>query len=443
MLNPVRLIEAKRDGRALEPAELRSLFEGYLSGSVEEYQMAAFLMAVQFRGMETAELAEFVRLMLHSGAVLDLASISAVRIDKHSTGGVGDKVSLPLAVLVAEAGVPVPMMSGRGLGHTGGTLDKLESIPGFRTDLSLDEFREVLGRVSTAMIGQTEAIAPLDRRLYALRSVTGTVPSIPLISASIMSKKLAEDLTGLVLDVKVGSGAFLADEERALELSRTMVRIGTEHGVPTVALLTAMDRTLGESAGNALEVAEAIECLRGLGPTDLRDVVVALAGEMIALGEAEPDAAAGRRWAADALASGVALDRFRRLIEAQGGDPRVVDDPGRLPSAPVVEDVLMAEGGTLRRIEPRRIGEIVVELGGGRTRLGQEIHPGVGVDRIAPPGGSLDAGDRIARVHARSHDEARAAVRAILEAVEMESGEPVRPLLSHRVTEDGVQPLQR
>ncbi|TVP58725.1 MAG: thymidine phosphorylase [Gemmatimonadales bacterium] len=443
MLNPVRLIEAKRDGRTLEPSELRALFEGYLSGSVEEYQMAAFLMAVQFRGMTADELAEFVRLMLHSGAVLDLASVGAVRIDKHSTGGVGDKVSLPLAVLVAEAGVPVPMMSGRGLGHTGGTLDKLESIPGFRTDLSLDEFRAVLGRVGTAMIGQTEEIAPLDRRLYALRSVTGTVPSIPLIAASIMSKKLAEDLTGLVLDVKVGSGAFMEDEDRALELSRTMVRIGGDHGVPTVALLTAMDRTLGGSAGNALEVAEAIACLQGSGPTDLRDVVVALAGEMVVLGGVAADVEEGRRWAAETLASGSALERFRTLIEAQGGDPGVIDDPGRLPTAPVVEDVRALEGGTLRRIEPRRIGEVVVELGGGRFRLGAEIHPGVGVDRIAPPGQAIDTGDRIARVHARSHVEARTAVEAIRAAVEMETGEPVRPLLSHRVTEGGVQTLQR
>ena len=443
--NPVRFIEAKRDGRALEPEDLREFFDAYLNGGVEEYQMAAFLMAVQLNGMEPEELAEFVRLMLHSGSVLDLSSLGPVRVDKHSTGGVGDKVSLPLAVVVAEAGVPVPMMSGRGLGHTGGTLDKLESIPGFRTDLSVDEFRSVLERVGTAMIGQTDQVAPLDRRLYALRSVTGTVPSIPLISASIMSKKLAEDLTGLVLDVKVGSGAFLEDEARALELARTMVGIGSNHRVPTVALLTAMDRPLGASAGNALEVAEAVECLRGGGPEDLREVVLALAGEMIALGGVAEDARAGREQAASALSSGRALERFRRLVEAQGGDPGAVDDPGRLPAAPVVRELPAPEPGRLRRVEPRRLGEVVVLLGGGRTRLGAEIHPGVGVDRLLPAGTEVAAGDPIARIHARTDSEARAAGDALLEAVEMEQGRKaqLRPLISHRVTERGTQPLQR
>lgn len=392
----------------LEPDDLREFLQGYLDGDVEEYQMAAFLMAVQFQGMTPGELSVFVGLMLHSGAVLTLGDLGPSRVDKHSTGGVGDKVSLVLASLVACTGLLVPMMSGRGLGHTGGTLDKLESIPGFRTDLSLDRFRKILGSVGTAMIGQSDDIAPLDRRLYALRSVTGTVPSIPLISSSIMSKKLAEDLTRLVLDVKVGSGAFLSAPDRAVELARTMVSIGADHGVETVALLTAMDRPLGRSVGNALEVREAIACLRGGGPDDVRSVVLALADEMTGVpGRAER-----------LLDSGDALERFREMVELQGGDPGVVDAPERLPSARVVRDVCVPRAGRIRRIEPRALGEAVVDLGGGRTRLGGEIHPGVGVDHLVSCDSEVTEGDRIARVHARSETEARKGVHAVLDAVE-------------------------
>ncbi|MGD2068784.1 MAG: thymidine phosphorylase, partial [Gemmatimonadota bacterium] len=282
---PYRVIEAKREGRSLAPPELDAFFRGYLAGEVHEYQMAAFLMAVHFQGLDPRELSALTGIMVESGRRLDLSWIDGPRVDKHSTGGVGDKVSLVLAPLAAELGLHVPMLSGRGLGHTGGTLDKLEAIPGFRTDLSLDDFRTVLSDVGCAMIGQTSEIAPLDRRLYDLRSVTATVPAIPLIAASIMSKKLAEDLTGLVLDVKVGEGAFVPEEERALELARTMVGIGDDRGVPTVALLTAMDRPLGRAVGNALETAEAVACLRGDGPPDLRAVVLTLAAEMGRVGE--------------------------------------------------------------------------------------------------------------------------------------------------------------
>ena len=329
-LIPSRLIEEKRDGRELDPDDLELFLKAYLRDEVPQYQMAAFLMAVLFRGLSPAELEQMVHVMIHSGAVLELDHLPGPKVDKHSTGGVGDKVSLVLAPLAAELGLVVPMMAGRGLGHSGGTLDKLEAIPGFRTDLSLPEFGAILERVGCAMIGQTAEIAPLDKRLYALRDVTGTVPAIPLIAASIMSKKLAEGLDALVLDVKAGSGAFLPDLEDALALARTLVDIGVGHGTPTVALVTAMDRPLGRAIGNALEVREAVECLDGGGPSDLRAVVTALTAEMLVLAGAASDLKEAERRSREVLASGAALERFRSLVEAHGGDPRIIEDPGRL-----------------------------------------------------------------------------------------------------------------
>jgi pyrimidine-nucleoside phosphorylase len=435
-VNPVRLIEAKRDGLELAPDDLQAFLEGYLDGSVDEPQVAAFLMAVNFRGMSPSELDALVEVMLESGAVLDLSDLPAPRLDKHSTGGVGDKVSLPLAPLVAEAGLFVPMMSGRGLGHTGGTLDKLEAIPGFRTDLSLARFREVLEAEGAAMIGQTDEIAPLDRRLYALRSVTGTVPSIPLIAASIMSKKLAEGLSGLVLDVKVGSGAFLPHLDDARRLARTMVGIGKARGVPVVARLTAMDRPLGRTVGNALEVREALECLRCEGPADLREVVVALAGEMLCLGGRAPTPEAGRAEAERLLDSGGPLERFRRMIEHQEGDARVVDDPARLPAAPEIHEVRAGLRGTVVGVDPRPLGGLVVELGGGRVRLTDRVDPSVGVDRLVRPGTEVDRGDLLARVHARTPSDATRAVRVVADAIRIdEDGAPARllPLMGERI----------
>ncbi len=400
--------------------------------------MAAFLMAVVFRGMEDSELAEFVETMLHSGAVLDLSHLPAPRVDKHSTGGVGDKVSLVLAPLVAEAGLYVPMMSGRGLGHTGGTLDKLESIPGFRTDLPLDRFQAVLEAEGVAMTGQTREIAPLDRRLYDLRSVTGTVASIPLIAASIMSKKLAEGLSALVLDVKVGSGAFLPDPAQAEVLARTMVEIGRRHGVPTSALLTAMDRPLGRSAGNALEVREALECLRGEGPDDLRALVLELAAEMLFRADRFPDPEAARTRAAEFLDGGAPLERFRRMVERQGGDPRVVDDPSLLPAAAEVIPVRAERAGSVLEVLPLPLGQGVVELGGGRTRLGEPIHPEVGFDQLVQPGDEVEAGDILGRVHARTREAAERGARRVRAAIRTgKDGPPLLPLIQTRVNPDG------
>lgn len=445
-MNPTQIITAKRDGGAVPADQLEAFLTGYLGGSVEEYQMAAFLMAVVFRGMTAEELDVLVRVMVESGDTLDFGHLSGAKVDKHSTGGVGDKVSLALAPLAAELGVCVPMMSGRGLGHTTGTLDKLEAIPGFRTDLPLDRFTELVDEVGCAMIGQTAEIAPLDRRLYDLRSVTATVPCIPLIAASIMSKKLAEGLDGLLLDVKVGDGAFLPDEEQALQLARTMVGIGEARGVATVALLTAMDRPLGRAVGNALETREALECLHGQGPDDLRELVVRQAAEMALLADASagPSASAARRGellrrAGEVLDSGAALARMARMVEAQGGDPAVVDDPGRLASAPRVTEWAAPHGGIVTAVHPRVLGEAVVEMGGGRTRLGQEIDLTVGFEVTVRPGDRVREGEVVARIHARDTDGEVRGRRALERSVVVGEGEPqVRPLVSHRMTADEV-----
>ena len=442
-MNPIPVIEAVRDGEHLPDGSLEAFLEGYLAGDVEEYQMSAFLMAVVLKGLRRRDLSRLVHIMLHSGAVLELGHLGGPTVDKHSTGGVGDKVSLVLAPLAAECGVYVPMMSGRGLGHTGGTLDKLESIPGFRTDLELDQFQRILEELGAAMIGQTSEIAPLDRRLYALRSVSGTVPSIPLIAASIMSKKLAEGLQGLVLDVKVGAGAFLPDEERALELGRTMVEIGADHGVPTVALATAMDRPLGRTVGNALEVRESLDCLRGAGPPDLREVVVSLVTEMLLVGELASDSSEARSTVTEALDSGRPLERFRRMVELQGGDPRAMDDPGRLPTAPIHLEVRARGDGRLHALDPLILGRAAVELGGGRTRLGQKIDPAVGYAELTPPGSELAVGDLLGIVHAADRDAAEVAADALRRAARVDGdGVEPRAQVSHRIDERGVQELR-
>ncbi|MFQ5536035.1 MAG: thymidine phosphorylase [Gemmatimonadota bacterium] len=461
---PTQTIEKKRDGRSLEPGEFRAFLRAYLEDEIQDYHMAAFLMATYFRGLDDAETATLVEAMLKSGSVLDLSYLDGPRIDKHSTGGVGDKVSLVLAPLAAALGMYVPMMSGRGLGHTTGTLDKLESIPGFRTGLTLAEFENVLRRVGCAMIGQTAEIAPLDRRLYALRDVTATVPVIPLIAASIMSKKLAEGLTGLVLDVKVGSGAFIPEEDRALELARTMVAAGTGRGLPTVALLTAMDRPLGWAVGNALETREAIACLRGEGPPDLRELVLREVAEMMELAWPEGDDGLGRlrARAEAALDGGDALERMAGLVEAQGGDPTVLDDPSRLPAAPVVREVTAPRSGEVTALDPRPLGEGVVRLGGGRVRMDQEIDLAVGFELAVRPGDKVEEGRPLGRVHARDEDGAEAGARILEGAVTIAevpnaaaaagrgaddsdgpsgtvSAVALRPLVSHRVTVEGVE----
>ncbi|MGH7447529.1 MAG: thymidine phosphorylase, partial [Longimicrobiales bacterium] len=370
-MTPSQIVRRKRDGEELSAGDIRVFFEGYTAGAVEEYQMSAFLMAVFFRGMTAAELAALVEVMIGSGAVADLSAVPGIKVDKHSTGGVGDKVSIVLAPLVASLGVPVPMMSGRGLGHTGGTVDKLEAIPGFRTELPVGRLRSQLADIGCALITQTSEIAPLDRKLYALRDVTGTVESIPLIASSIMSKKIAEGIDGLLLDVKRGNGAFLPDLGQGLELALTMIRIGAEYGRRVVALISAMDRPLGYAVGNALEMEEAILTLRGEGPPDLRELTILQAIEMVALARGTTPQI--RAEVEAALDSGRALERMRRVIEAQDGNPAVLDDPALLPQAPLRQIVEAPRQGIVSHMDVRAIGEAAVALGAGRASLSTAI----------------------------------------------------------------------
>ena len=433
-----QLIERKRNGRRLEPGEWDELIASYLRDEMTDAQMAAFLMAVYFRGMHRDETSALTDAMLHSGATLDLSHLTVPRLDKHSTGGVGDKVSLVLAPLIASLGAAVPMMSGRGLGHTGGTLDKLESIPGFRTGLSLQETRAQIDRIGLALIGQSREIAPADRRLYALRDATATVESIPLIAASIMSKKLAEGLTGLVLDIKRGSGAFLPEVERGIELAHMMASIGQRHGIPVVALLTAMDRPLGRACGNALELEEAIQALHGEGPPDLMRVTYALGAELLVLGGLAAGRDAAWRAMEVAISSGRAADRFRAVIEAQGGDPAVVDDPSRLPQAACCELFLAPSAGFVASIDPRRVGVGVIELGGGRSRPGAPLDHSVGFIISARLGDLVRAGEPVATILARDQVGVDAGRRALAEAIVIgEEADYPLPLVSHRVTIEG------
>jgi pyrimidine-nucleoside phosphorylase len=434
----IRLIERKRDGGRIEPGEWRALLGAYVAGHVPEYQMAAFLMAVYLRGLDRDETAALTESMLRSGLTFDLHGIAAPRIDKHSTGGVGDKVSIVLAPLAAAVGIVVPMMSGRGLGHTGGTLDKLDAIPGFRSDLSIARARAQLERIGCVLLGQTGEIAPVDRKLYALRDATATVESIPLIAASIMSKKLAEGLTGLVLDVKRGSGSFLQTLERGLELSQLMISLGAAHDCPVVALVTAMDRPLGRACGNALETEEAIHALHGEGPQDLMEVTFALAAEMMMLGAMVPDRVTAIERLEGAIASGAAAAKFKEVIEAQGGNPAVVDDPALLPQAEAIELFRAWRRGFVAQIEPRAVGRGIIALGGGRTTMEDAIDPGVGFVITVKPGDWVELGEPIASVFAKDQAGLRAGAAALKEAIRIgEEAEPPLPLISHRVTARG------
>jgi pyrimidine-nucleoside phosphorylase len=435
------LIERKRDGGTLTAAEWRESLEAYLRDEIPDYQMAAMLMAIMARGMETEELATLTEVMRNSGATLQWPEGTGPRVDKHSTGGVGDKVSLVLAPLVASCGVLVPMMSGRGLGHTGGTTDKLEAIPGFRTDLTLAEVQAQVERIGVAMFGQSREVAPVDARLYALRDVTGTVPSIPLIAASIMSKKLAETLTGLVLDVKVGSGAFMPRSEDAVALAQAMVRIGVARGCRTTALVTAMDRPLGRAIGNALEVEEALLAIEGRGPADLMLLTRALAVEMLVLAGTDADRAGATRRVNDAIASGRAMAKFRELIVAQGGNPAIVEEPGLLPQAAEVELFEAPAAATVAHIDPRPLGQAVVEMGGGRRRLDDLIDHSVGFIVSARPGAKVARGEPIASVFARDPAGIAIGLAALTEAIRFGPAEPGLPLISHRVTAAGVEAL--
>jgi len=438
MLPLPQIIRRKRDGGRLTPDEISTIVLGFARGEVPDYQMSALLMAIVFRGLDTDELRAWLDAMVRSGTVVDLSHVPGVKVDKHSTGGVGDKVSLCLAPLVAACGVPVPMMSGRGLGHTGGTLDKLEAIPGFRTDLPVDRFREIVASCGVAMVGQTADLAPADRRIYALRDVTGTVESVPLITASILSKKVAEGADALVLDVKVGDGAFMKTIDDARRLARTLVAAAHAYGKPLTALLTRMDRPLGRAAGNALETIEAIEVLRGGGPADLVELTLALGAEMLQLGGRAAGEAEGRARLRAAIADGSGLERFRRMVEAQGGDPRALDDVGRFPRAARRTVVRAARGGWITRIACEAVGWLNVELGAGRRAAGDRVDPAVGFEFERNVGDRVERGEPLVVVHHRDEPAAADVVRRLGEAIAIgDEPPPDVPLVLERIDRSG------
>jgi len=416
-MRAVDVILSKRDGRSLTREEIRFFVNGVTAGSLPDYQASALLMAILLRGMTPDETAWLTDAMVHSGVRVDLADIPGVKVDKHSTGGVGDKTSLVLAPLAAACGVPVPMMSGRGLGHTGGTLDKLEAIPGFRVNLSLEEMKAALARVGCAMIGQTAQIAPADKKLYALRDVTGTVESIPLISASIMSKKIAEGIDALVLDVKTGSGAFMKTEADSRRLAESLVSIGNASGVKTEAIITAMASPLGRAVGNALEVVECLDVLKGDGPSDLVEVSIELTARMLVLGKVARDRSDAEQKARGAIQSGAGLDRFRQIIESQGGDPRVVDDYARFPRAPERHRVAADRDGFVSRLDAELIGRASVALGAGRDRVEDPVDPAVGIMVLAKPGDAVRAGEPLLELHYRDRGRLETATRLTSQAI--------------------------
>jgi pyrimidine-nucleoside phosphorylase len=437
-MNTPELIRKKRDGCALERGEIFEFIEQCTRGEIPDYQCAAFLMAVFFRGLDGRETADLTEAMLHSGQVLDLSCFPQPKIDKHSTGGVGDKTSLVIAPVAAASGLLVPMISGRGLGHTGGTLDKLESIPGFNTRLTLAEFRRVLGVCGMGFIGQTAELAPADRKLYALRDVTATVESIPLIAASILSKKLAEDIDGLVLDVKTGSGAFLQKFQNARELATRLVEIGTACGIGVQALITDMSEPLGNAVGNALEVVEALETLKGRGPQDLVELCRELTAHMLLLGGLEATLDAARARFDTVLASGQALEKLAQVIGAQGGDARVVEDYSRLPRAQHEDSVVAPEDGFVAGLEAQAVGQASMLLGAGRQCLDSAIDPAVGVIVEKKVGDPVSTGERVCTLYANDLGLLRRAREMVRTAIEI-SPEPVRalPLILARLPEFG------
>lgn len=423
---PQEVIARKRDGRALPPEPLREFVLGYARGEVPDYQMAAFAMATCLRGMDFEETCVLTEAMVSSGERLDFSDLGAFPADKHSTGGVGDKVSLVLAPLVASCGVAVPMLSGRGLGLTGGTLDKLESIPGYRTDLSPEAFQGVVGKVGCSISGQSAELAPADKKLYALRDVTATVPSVPLITASILGKKLAAGVRGLVLDVKAGSGTFMKTPEDAAELAETLVAVGSRLGCRVEALVTDMDRPLGRCVGNALEVAEVIQILRHENPEepdDLRDLTLALAARMLAMADPGSSEGDNRTRLADALSSGRAYERFLRMVEAHGGDPASVEHPERLPRAAIVEPLPAPASGHLEAVNAEQVGLATFHLGAGRKSREDPVDPAVGLSDLKQVGDTVSEGEPLALVHARSREDLEEARRRLLPAFRL-SPEP-------------------
>ncbi len=433
-MTPYELIKAKRDGRTLAPEDIREFLLDYTRGAVPDYQMSAMAMAVFFRGLDEVELGAWTQAMLQSGEELDLSDIPGVKVDKHSTGGVGDKVSLSLAPLAAACGVPVPMISGRGLGHTGGTLDKLESIPGFRVDLNVQQYRQMVREVGACLIGQTATLAPADKKLYALRDVTATVDCLPLIASSIMSKKLAEGINALVLDVKVGSGAFMKTPEDARRLARTMIGIGRQMGRKVVALLTDMDQPLGAAVGNALEVVEAVEMLRGRAPADYTEITLELTGEMLILGGKARDRKEARARMQEAMESGAAVAKFKEIVRWQGGNPDALDDYSLLPQARQQTEVTAGADGFVAGIDCEAVGLAGVALGAGRERVDSQIDPAVGFTLLRKVGEQVSRGEPLVRIHFNDPEKVEEVKGRLSRAYRIAGSAPTsRPLVLERL----------
>jgi pyrimidine-nucleoside phosphorylase len=423
-MRTVDLIQRKRNGEELAPEEIEFLIEGYTSGDIPDYQMSAFLMAVFFQGMSDRELSRLTECMLRSGDTVDLSSIPGVKVDKHSTGGVGDKTSFIVAPLAAAAGVVVPMISGRALGHTGGTLDKLESIPGFRTDLTAEEFAKQLGEIGLCFIGQTDRLAPADRKLYSLRDVTGTVESIPLISSSIMSKKLAEGVDALVLDVKVGSGAFMKKQVDARRLAQAMVGIGRRMDKKVQALITDMNQPLGYAVGNALEIMEASQTLQNAGPADLTKLCLELAARMIFLGKKSPSLEEARRVAEKHLVDGSGYKKFKQAVHAQGGNPLALDKFELLPNATGMREITSPRGGYVSSINAEDIGIASNMIGAGRDRKEDAIDPAVGIILEVKMGEKVDAGSVLCRLYYTKEDRVEEAADRVEDAFRISAQKP-------------------
>lgn len=437
--NIVSLIRKKRDGKSLTDDEVRYIIKEYTDDKVPDYQMSAFLMASFLNGLNTEEAAALTKSMLHSGIVVDLSETPGIKVDKHSTGGVGDKLSLILAPIVASCGVPVPMISGRGLGHTGGTLDKLESIPGFTVDVNLDRYKEILQKQNLVLVGQTDEIAPADKRLYALRDVTATVESIPLIAGSIMSKKLAEGIDALVLDVKFGSGAFMKKHEDAQKLAETLVGIGEQFGKETIAYLTNMEQPLGNAVGNWLEVKESIDCLNGDGPDDVMEITHLLAGTMIYLGKKADSIEEGIEKSHEAIKDGSAFQKWVDIVEEQGGDINVIKSPDQYPAAKHVKDVKAADDGYISEMDAFTMGMVSVELGAGRKAKEDSVDPQAGFILYKKIGDSVRSGETIATLHTNKEGMLQAAQQGIIDAITIKSIAPkARRQITHRVDKNGV-----
>jgi len=428
-MNPTEIIRKKRSGEKLTRTEIEFMINGYLQGKVADYQISAFLMAVYFQKMDFDETTILTDIMLHSGVVVDLSSIQGIKVDKHSTGGVGDKVSLILAPMVAACGVPVPMISGRGLGHTGGTLDKLESIPGFRTNLSIKEYQAVISKIGLVMIGQTDEIAPADKKMYALRDVTGTVESIPLIAASIMSKKLAEGIDALVLDIKTGRGAFMQDKDDAIELAKTLIAVGEKFGKKTIGFLTDMNQPLGYTVGNWLEVVECTRCMRGENVPDLMEVTYVLGGAMVMLGGKARSIEDGISQCRYAVHSGKAWSKFMELVNQQGGKLEFLENPQKYPESKYSFELKSTTNGDIDNIDALEVGFVSIMLGAGRMKVDDAIDPKAGIILKKKVGDSVDAGEILAVIFTDKKDILESAAHRMERAFSIATEPSVSPPL--------------